>query len=199
MRWFTVANFLVYFVGGVNAQTVDSLTDSEKIEYNRNKLTIEVVGQTTGNFGGSSYGGLFGGRSEGTAWKQWTAYKGMGNPIKESEFYTLVGYDDEAARALMREEKITNAMTFGPIASIGGLILMYIPKTETVHYEYLGDIEETTYPFLWPGALVSLAGSGFWYWGSQQRRINFSPASTVQQIAEDFNQNLLSMIIKARQ
>ena len=53
-------------------KTVDDLTDQQKREYNRNKISIEIVGQTTGSLGG--YGsGLYGASLNTTSWYQWTA------------------------------------------------------------------------------------------------------------------------------
>lgn len=132
-------------------QTVDELNDEQKINFNRNKLSIEIVGQSTGSYGG--YGsGLYGGSISTTSWHQWTAYQGMDKKLTEEEYFRLTGYDEEANKAKERYEKINNNLMLGAALSIGGYLAALIPKTttETEHYEYLGDIEyeETTYPLL---------------------------------------------------
>ena len=74
-----------------------------------------------------------------------------------------------------------------------------IPKTttKTEHYDYIDDYtyEETTYPMLWPGLIAGAIGTGLVYWAYTEMRNNYAPASTVQQIADDYNKKLISTII----
>lgn len=179
--------------------TIDDLSGEQKKEYNRGKLSIEVIGQSSGNIGGFG-SSMFGAATQSTSWYQWTAYQGMGKQLTESEFLKLTGYDDEAQKAAQRMEKMKNILILGGLASVGGMIVALIPKTTTKveYYEYLGynEYEEITYtyPYLWPGAIVSVVGSGFFYSAMMQARKNYAPSSTVQQIADDYNQQLINRI-----
>lgn len=192
-------------VGIISGQTIDDLSDEQKREFNRAKISIEVIGQSTGNIGG--YGsGLFGATFQSTSWFQWAAYQGMGKQLTEADFFTLTGYDDEAQKAAERAERINNSLVYGSIAGLGGLIAMSISKTTTkvehysygnAPYEYSGsyEYEDTTYPFIVPGAIIGFVGLVMVYAAAMGTRINWAPVSTVQQITDDYNQQVIRELL----
>ena len=80
--------FMVLLVGFCFGQTIADLNAEQKLQYNRNKLSIDVVQKTIGGVAGNAV------HSE--SWNQWTAYKGLRNKINEYEFFTITGYENEA-------------------------------------------------------------------------------------------------------
>ena len=80
--------FIVLLVGVCFGQTIADLNAEQKLQYNRNKLSIDVVQKTIGGVAGNAV------HSE--SWNQWTAYQGLRNKITEYEFFTITGYENEA-------------------------------------------------------------------------------------------------------
>ena len=72
--------FIVLLVWVCFGQTIADLNAEQKLQYNRNKLSIDVVQKTrVGGYGNTIAG-----------WNQWTAYQGLRNKITEYKFLLLL-------------------------------------------------------------------------------------------------------------
>jgi len=71
---------VVLFSNLLLSQTVDDLIEDQKKEYNRKRISIEVIGQTT-----MSREPFFG-TYEATTTRKWTAYQGFNTMISEKKF-----------------------------------------------------------------------------------------------------------------
>ncbi len=170
---------IIALLASVLAGQVDSLSFEQKREYNRQKLSIEIIGQSIG-FNPGIKGGTIGS----TEWHRWTAYQGIGKQLTESEFFALTGYHDEAQKAEDRTKKIKGTVRYGGILAIGGLALAIAvdPQAKTLPIEAV--------PFL----IASIVGGGMVLAASRASMRNYTPVSLAQQIADDYNQQLINRI-----
>ena len=74
---------MVLLVGFCFGQTIAELNAEQKLQYNRNKLSIDVFQITISKDITHSS-------------NQWTVYQGLRNKINEYEFFTITGYENEA-------------------------------------------------------------------------------------------------------
>jgi len=178
-------------ISTLSSQSLESLSDDQKKEYNRRKLTVEKVSESSGGMGW--YWGFFSKRVD-----TWRAFKGLANQIEAEEFFRITGYTEEADKVRKNLDDANGKITLGVVLYAGGLIGSLIPKTETrtEHYEYLGDIdyEEITYPYLIPGTIAWLGGIYFWYDGMLKKLKPVAPYQTAADIADEYNKKILKEI-----
>lgn len=176
----------IVLLASVLAGQVDSLSFEQKREYNRQKLSIEIIGQSIG-----FNPGIKGGTTSSTEWHRWKAYQGIDKQISEVEFFKLTGYIEESDKAKRRVEKIKTDLLGGAALMIGGMLIGSIPgEEETDEYGYT----EITDPYIVPGVTAVIAGIFFWYRGMFRRMRIYTPASQAQEIADDYNQQLVNRI-----
>ncbi len=178
-------------ISTLSSQSLESLSDDQKKEYNRRKLTVEKVSESSGGMGW--YWGFFSKRVD-----TWRAFKGLAKQIEAEEFFRITGYTEEADKVRKNLDDANGKITLGVVLYAGGLIGSLIPKTETrtEHYEYLGDIdyEEITYPYLIPGTIAWLGGIYFWYDGMLKKLKPVAPYQTAADIADEYNKKILKEI-----
>ena len=184
---------LMISITSVYSQSIENLTSDQKKEYNRRKLTVEQVSETSGGMGW--YWGFFSKRVD-----TWRAFKGLANQIEPEEFFRITGYTEEANKVKKNLEDANSKMTLGVVLYVGGLVGSLIPKTETYteHYEYLGDIEyeEISYPYLLPGTIAWIGGIYLWYKGMLIKLKPVAPYQTAADIAEEYNKGIIAEITK---
>lgn len=184
---------LLVTISTVSSQSIENLTDDQKMEYNRRKLTVEKVTESSGGMGW--YWGFFSKRVD-----TWRAFKGLANLIEAEEFFRITGYNEEADKVRKNLEDANGKITLGVVLYFGGLIGSLIPKTETYteHYDYLGDIEyeEITYPYLIPGTIAWIGGIYLWYKGMLMKLKPVAPYQTVSDIADEYNKKLIAELTK---
>lgn len=110
-------------VSSLFAQNLDSLTEDQKKEYNRRKITVEKVTESSGGMGW--YWGFFSKRVD-----TWRAFKGLANQIEAEEFFRITGYEEEANKVRANLESANSKITLGVVLYVGGLVGSLIPKTE---------------------------------------------------------------------
>lgn len=173
------------------SQTIDDLSDDQKKEVNRKRLSIEVIGHTS-----MSRDPLFG-NYEATTTKKWSAYQGFNTPISEEQFFSLAGYTEEALKAKQYKEKGKKLLIGGIVASLAGTLMMYYTTEEEVYDSDLGySYPETKWPLFYPGMILSLGGIGVGYFGLQLQLSNWAPYSTVRDISDEYNKKLIIYIYK---
>ena len=66
-------------------------------------------------------------------------------------------------------------------------------KTEIVHYEFIGDIEQPApnTDLILAGSVISIVGAGVLYAGIIRQKFNWAPYATVSGIAETYNKKLI--------
>ena len=170
------------------AQDMDDLTDDQKKEYNRRKLTVERVTESSGGMGW--YWSFFSKRVD-----TWRAFKGLANQIEAEEFFRITGYEEEADQVQTNLEAANSKITLGVVLYAGGLVASVMPKTETVNLDYYS-YEEITYPYLIPGTIAWAGGLYLWYDGMMKKLKPVAPYETAADIADTFNKNLLKEITK---
>jgi len=180
---------LIITIPSVFSQSVENLTDDQKKEYNRRKLTVEQVSETSGGMGW--YWGFFSKRVD-----TWRAFKGLGNQIEPEEFFRITGYIEEANKVKKNLENANSKITLGVVLYAGGLIGSLIPKTETQDLGYGVTYEEVSYPFLLPGTIAWLGGVYLWYQGMLMKLKPVAPYQTASDIADEYNKKLIAEISK---
>lgn len=173
----------------ISAQNTDSLSSDQKKEYNRRKLTVEQVTETSGGMGWSW--GFFAKRIA-----TWRAFKGLGNQIEAEEFFRLTGYNEEADEVRTRLEAANSEIAIGAILYIGGFVAMYIPKTEEVDYGFgvTGDV--VSYPYVVPGLIAALGGAYLWYDGKLKKYRPAAPYESAADMAKEYNTKLLEELFR---
>ena len=184
---------LIISITSVYSQSIENLTSDQKKEYNRKKLTVEQVSETSGGMGW--YWGFFSKRVD-----TWRAFKGLANQIEAEEFFRITGYTEEANIVKKNLEDANGKIGMGWVLYFGGLIGSLIPKTETYteHYEYLGDIEYETisYPYILPGTIAWAGGLWLVYDGMLKKLKPVAPYQSAADIAEEYNKGIIAEITR---
>lgn len=160
----------------VDANSQTDLSLEQLKEYNKGKLSLDLVGVSSGSYSSNmiSY----------SSWTKWNAYKGF-NSISESEFYKIAGYEDFALKAQKREETGKILFWSGLGLGIGGLALI----VATID-------NESDVPAL-IGATISLLGSGLMYVSIGMTTTNMKPYTIASDIADEYNLQLTIKIKKS--
>ena len=184
---------LTFLLSSVFSQDISGLTSDQKKEYNRKKLTVEKVSETSGNMGW--YWGIFAKKVD-----TWRAFKGLANQIESDEFFSIAGYDEEATKVRQVKESAQQKIVGGWLLYGAGLIISVIPKSETIveEYTYIDDYEyeEITYPYLLPGTLAWGVGLYLVYDGMLKKLKPVAPYQTASDIAEEYNLQLIKEITR---
>ena len=175
-------------IGFCIGQTNADLNTEQKLQYNRKKLSINIVQKTSGRVVRNNYGSV--------SWNEWTAYQGLGNKIKEYEFFAITGYKNEAKT--IREEyikskaKVRNSIIMMgasvPLFIIGGSLIGNVHVTPKKEHD-LGVGMLIGSLILGPVGLVK------YILAAPSLRNNSVPYSTVKPIMEEYNRNLIKDII----
>lgn len=176
---------------------LDALNDEQIKTFNRNKITIEAVGQSIGNFNR----GYFQNDITSTSWYQWTAYIGFDKPLTEEEFFKKTGYIQEGNMSKSYKEEIEQLYVFGFIGAIGGLAIMFISEDKEETFgsgKYATSYTIKEYPYRTAGLIISSIGSGLLYGADIARRKNYSPYSSVKNIADVYNKALIKNILEGK-
>tara|TARA_Y100000294_G_C8489349_1_gene310136 strand:+ start:368 stop:952 length:585 start_codon:yes stop_codon:yes gene_type:complete len=184
---------LLFTITSVYSQSIENLTSDQKKEYNRKKLTVEQVSETSGGMGW--YWGLFSKRVD-----TWRAFKGLANQIEPEEFFRITGYIEEANKVKKNLEDANGKIGSGWVLYIGGLIASVIPKTEThvEEYTFIDDYEweEVTYPYFLPGTIAWAVGLWLVYDGMLKKLKPVAPYQSAADIAEEYNKGIIAEITR---
>ncbi|MCF7808642.1 MAG: hypothetical protein K9M49_06415 [Candidatus Marinimicrobia bacterium] len=123
-RVIVLALALLVIASTLYSQDQTTLTGDQNKEYNRKKLTVEKVTESSGGMGW--YWSFFSKRVD-----TWRAFKGLDNQIEAEEFFRLTGYTKEANNVKANLESANGKITFGVVLYAGGLVASVIPKIET--------------------------------------------------------------------
>lgn len=166
-----------------------SKLDDDYKELKRSKLTIELQDIGVSTFSPDFHFGIY------SNWRKWKAYEGF-IPISEERFFSITGYQEEAKTAKKYRADNSFLIIGGLVLSLGGLAIMYAgyTATETIHYEYLGSVESLApnYGIVLLGLAISGFGDGLCYSGIIRSRKNWAPYSLVQEISNEYNENLVA-------
>ena len=180
---------LLISITSVYSQSIENLTSDQKKEYNRKKLTVEKVSESSGNMGW--YWGFFAKKVD-----TWRAFKGLANQIEPEEFFRITGYTEEANKVKKNLEAANSKIGRGWLLYFGGLIGSWIPKTETVDLGYGVTYEEASYPFLLPGTIAWIGGLWLVYDGMLIKLKPVAPYQSAADIAEEYNKVIIAEITK---
>lgn len=159
-------------------------------EYRNSCLSLDLVG-----YGESSP--LFFGSSEFSNWSKWKAFRGF-DPISESEFLKICGFEREAALAAKhhRDAQILEGGGYflGLVGTIGILVATNaIPDAsveEARRYETVG----------WFSVGTMIVGLGMIFEGEKRGKKNLTPYSLARDLASDYNDRLCRLVSeRARQ
>jgi len=180
---------LILSITSVYSQDIENLTSDQKKEYNRRKLTVEQVSETSGGMGW--YWGFFSKKVD-----TWRAFKGLANQIEPEEFFRITGYTEEANKVKQNLENANTNISLGVGLYVVGLIGSIIPKTETKDLGYGYTYEEVSYPYLLPGTIAWIGGIYFWYQGILLKLKPVAPYQTAVDIAKEYNNDIIVEITK---
>ena len=184
---------VILSINSVYTQSIENLTSDQKKEYNRRKLTVEKVSESSGNMGW--YWGFFAKKVD-----TWRAFKGLANQIEAEEFFRITGYTEEANKVKKNLEDANSKIGLGWVLYFGGLVASIIPKTEThvEEYTYIDDYvwEETTYPYFLPGTIAWAGGLWLVYDGMLKKLKPVAPYQTAADIAEEYNKGIIAEVTK---
>jgi len=180
---------LMLSITSVYSQSIENLTSDQKKEYNRRKLTVEQVSETSGGMGW--YWGLFSKRVD-----TWRAFKGLANQIEPEEFFRITGYIEEANKVKKNLEDANSKIGMGWVLYLGGLVVSIIPKTETEDLGYGYTFDTITYPYLLPGTIAWAGGLWLVYDGMLIKLKPVAPYQSAADIAEEYNKVIIADITK---
>lgn len=94
----TFVNILLLIIMNINiySQDIGSLTIEQKKEYNRRKLTVELLSKADATGGAASFGGGIIAGFSGVGSTSWRAFEGLSSPLTAEEFFRVAGYNKEA-------------------------------------------------------------------------------------------------------
>ena len=169
----------------------DDTTDILK-EFERQKLSIEVIGQFSGSISPSL------GIMSGSSYNKWIGYQGF-RKVSESEFFKISGYEKESIEAFEYNETAKKELIGGAIAEAAGLIvyLIGITQKKEVPGKWIGDIYFPSYeepnpnwPLVTIGAAATIGGIVYIFKGARKISRNWAPAQIAQSAAAEFNRKL---------
>ena len=175
-----------------------SLTNNQLKEFNKRKLSIEIVTKGVGSFNTQM------GLAVGESWRKWTAYIGF-EKISEEQFFSLAGYKDESLKAKGFRNKHKGFIVGGILGSIFGLSRIGTAMGiiddrsnigfDTPDYRSVYDAEgKKADGIAFQGSVIFGLGVGSIVYGSIQLGKNWAPYATVQGIAEEYNNKLIKEI-----
>ena len=171
----------------------------------KNKLNIELKSKTIGG----AYGGPSVVSYSGETSTKWEAYKGF-DRISEEQFFQLTGYNNEAKRAQAYHNNSKKMGRGGCISGIVGLLFFsagggaYTEATEMdSYYDASGNytrgpeydkLMEKHNRLQGRGAFLMLSGTILSVYGFMRLDQNWTAYSTVQGMADEYNNKLLQEI-----
>ena len=156
------------------------------IEFNRQRLTVEVYKQRYGFLSISNIGGINIGSAALSEIKKWKAYRGF-TEISEPEFFKTAGYKEEAEQCnkyyenlKLKEQNSLVGMAVSGLGMVVGTALMTFSNANF---------------FIITGGVLSISGTiGFSISAVIFRAVtnakNWAPASLAVVVAEDYNRDL---------
>ena len=175
------------------SQSTENLTSDQKKEYNRKKLTVEKVSESSGNMGW--YWGFFSKKVD-----TWRAFKGLANQIEAEEFFRISGYDEEANTVKKNLEDANAKITMGWVLYGAGLFATLYTETTThvEEYTFIDDYvwEEVTYPYVLPGTIAWISGIYLVYDGMLKKLKPVAPYESAADIAEEYNKGIIAEMTK---
>ena len=171
------------------------LNDEQLKEFNKRKLSIEIVTKGIGSFNTNI------GLASGESWRKWTAYKGF-DKISEEQFFSLSGYKDESKKAKGYRNKNIGFIVGGILGSIFGIvrvgtaIKMNDERYDKYGYqtdEYFEEGEKADGIAL-QGSILFGLGVGSIVYGGIALEKNWAPYATVESISEEYNNKLIKEI-----
>ena len=176
-------------ITSVYSQSIENLTSDQKKEYNRRKLTVEKVSESSGNMGW--YWGFFAKKVD-----TWRAFKGLANQIEAEEFFRITGYTEEANKVKKILEDANGKIGMGWALYLGGLVASIIPKTETEDLGYGYTYDKISYPYLLPGTIAWAGGLWLVYDGMLKKLKPVAPYQSAADIAEEYNKSIIAEITR---
>jgi hypothetical protein len=175
-----------------------NLNSIQKQEYARRRLSIELEGIGVGTSSGTNIFTSSVIMTQYQSWRKWKASEGF-TKITEGEFFVKTGYQKESQLAKEYYKSQKSGMTAGYFLAILGIGLNYFgwvnkETTETFGYKY--ETPKPNYFLIAGGSLATIIGGTLIYSGSVGLNMNWSSYSTVQGIAEEYNNKLLESMDK---
>jgi hypothetical protein len=159
----------------VNANSQTDLTLTQLKEFNKQKLSLELVGVGMGSYGSGSISY--------SSWTKWKASQGF-NPISESEFYKITGYEDLASKSKKREKTGKTLKWTGLGLGVGGCVVMFATMNS-----------DSSAPLI-AGASAALVGVGLMYGSMGINTSNMKPYGVASGMADEYNLQLTITIKK---
>jgi hypothetical protein len=170
---FLVSLILVTIIPSIIRAQEIQLADEYLVEYNRQKLSLEILGK---GFGPITVNQPMGTLSS-TAWKNWQAYHGF-NKISEDIFFMIAGLEYEASMARQYHNR-TRMLLIGGLAGVSsGIGLLF--------YSFSGN---NTSLIRWGGITLACVGSVPLVFS--MGRHNWSPVNKAEEAKEEYNKKLL--------
>ena len=188
MKKLVIINIILTSI--IFCQTLNDLSRDQKKKYNREKLTVEKIADSSSNMGW--YWWIYAGRVD-----TWRAFQGLSNPIEPEKFFKITGYDKEASIVSKNKQKSQSEIINGYALYLLGLYASLKPVTETESV-YGVQISTVSYPFLIPGTIAQFGGLYFVYDGILKKFKPVAPFQTAYEIAEDYNNQLIIEILKIK-
>jgi len=179
--------------------TTKSLTISQKQQFNRERLTIEIVTKTSGSaaatpLGESAVLATYGSQTS----RKWTASKGF-EKISEELFLRIAGYDKEAD--VVKQYASFNSILIGGglIAILAGILIgenaeKSLDESTSAGEAYSDEAYEKFDKSSTVSALIGVSGIIALVKGLVDKSNNYYEYSVVDGIAEDYNKKLFQRI-----
>ena len=196
----TFVNILLLIIMNINiySQDIGSLTIEQKKEYNRRKLTVELLSKADATGGATSFfgGGTIAALSAVSS-SSWRAFEGLSSPLTAEEFFRVAGYNKEAEDLKKKNEYLNNKATLSLVLIFGGLIGSFIPVEEKQkkQFEWDSDYYETTFPFFISGTIAWIVGLSLAFGVIAEYSKQVAPFQVAAEIAEEYNKKIINELI----
>ncbi len=173
------------------SQGVENLTDDQKIEYNKRKLTVEKALETSNGMLGFL----------GIKINTWRAFRGLTHQIENEEFFRITGYDEEAnevkktLKDANSKELLGKGLSF--ISAFGHFYQYSVdpnPKygpNGPLNYRYNPTLTDIL------GVMAGIGGMYLMVKGKLMKQKPVAPYQLVSDIADEYNKNLIAVVIQS--
>ena len=195
----TIFNTLLIITMNINvySQDIGSLTIEQKKEYNRRKLTVELLSKADATGGAASFGGGTIAGLSAVSSTSWRAFEGVGSPLTPEEFFRVAGYNKEAQDLKKKNEYLNNKAALGLVLLFGGFIGSLIPVEEKQEDPYSRgyDLYETTFPYFIPGTIAWIVGYYLAFAVTAEYTTPVAPFQVAAEIADEYNKKIINELI----
>lgn len=182
----TFVNILLLIIMNITIypQDIGSLTIEQKKEYNRRKLTVELLSNAGALGVAAPLGGGTIASISAVSSTSWRAFEGLGSPLTAEEFFRIAGYNKEAEDIKKKNDYLINKNRLNLVLFFGGLMSYAIPVEEK-----LEKVVVVSGTIAWIVGLFSALVVGAEY------NKQVAPFQAAAEVADEYNKKIINELI----